>query len=103
MSAVTAITAQNTLGVTAVAEVPLEVIFDQIEAVVTDIGIDAVKTGMLSSSEIVDCVSSTRPNVSIWHRWLWTLLWSPLQVPNLLQDEAVEKREANQMVTFRQL
>ena len=58
-SAVTAITAQNTLGVTAVAEVPLEVISDQIEAVVSDIGADAVKTGMLSSTEIVDCVAES--------------------------------------------
>ena len=40
-SAITAITAQNTLGVTAVAEVPVEVISEQIEAVVTDIGVDA--------------------------------------------------------------
>ena len=58
MSAVTAITAQNTLGVTAVQEVSLDVIEAQIDAVVGDIGVDAVKTGMLSSPEIVRLVAS---------------------------------------------
>ncbi len=53
MSAITAITAQNTLGVTAVQDVSLDVIEAQIDAVVEDIGVDAVKTGMLSSPEIV--------------------------------------------------
>jgi hydroxymethylpyrimidine/phosphomethylpyrimidine kinase len=53
MSAITAITAQNTLGVTAVQDISLDVIEKQIDAVVTDIGVDAVKTGMLSSPEIV--------------------------------------------------
>ena len=57
MSAVTAITAQNTLGVTAVQEVSLDVIEAQIDAVVDDIGVDAVKTGMLSSPEIVRLVA----------------------------------------------
>ena len=49
-SVLTAITAQNTLAVTTVHEVPTNVISSQIDAVVTDIGADAVKTGMLSSS-----------------------------------------------------
>lgn len=57
MSAVTAITAQNTLGVTAVQEISLDVIEAQIDAVVSDIGVDAVKTGMLSSPEIVRLVA----------------------------------------------
>ena len=57
MSAVTAITAQNTLGVTAVQEISLDVIDAQIDAVVDDIGVDAVKTGMLSSPEIVRLVA----------------------------------------------
>jgi hydroxymethylpyrimidine/phosphomethylpyrimidine kinase len=47
MTAVTAITAQNTLGVTAVHPVPAEVILAQIDAVVADIGVDAVKIGMI--------------------------------------------------------
>src|SRR5689334_6036469 len=50
MTAVTAITAQNTLGVTAVHPVPAETILAQIDAVVSDIGIDAVKIGMIGSA-----------------------------------------------------
>ena len=49
MTAVTAITAQNTLGVTAVHPVPAEIILAQIDAVVGDIGVDAVKIGMIGS------------------------------------------------------
>ena len=51
MSAVTAITAQNTLGVSAVHLVPGEVILAQVRAVVEDIGVDAVKVGMLGGAE----------------------------------------------------
>jgi hydroxymethylpyrimidine/phosphomethylpyrimidine kinase len=50
MTAVTAITAQNTAGVTAVHPVPAEVILAQIDAVIDDIGIDAVKIGMIGSA-----------------------------------------------------
>ena len=50
MTAVTAITAQNTLGVTAVHPVPAETILAQIDAVVGDIGVDAVKIGMIGSA-----------------------------------------------------
>src|SRR6476661_4964490 len=49
MTAVTAITAQNTIGVTAVHQVPTETILAQIDAVVEDIGVDAVKIGMIGS------------------------------------------------------
>ena len=52
MSALTAITAQNTLGVQAVLELPLDLIKIQIESVVCDIGANAAKTGMLSSAAI---------------------------------------------------
>ncbi len=57
-SAVTAITAQNTVGVSAVHELPTDLIDAQIDAVATDIGADAVKTGMLSSPAIVSTVAS---------------------------------------------
>jgi hydroxymethylpyrimidine/phosphomethylpyrimidine kinase len=50
MTAVTAVTAQNTLGVTAVHPVPTEVILAQIDAVVDDIGVDAVKIGMVGGA-----------------------------------------------------
>ena len=57
-SVLTAITAQNTMSVTAVHEIPNEMISAQISAVLTDIGADAVKTGMLASSSIIRCVTS---------------------------------------------
>src|SRR3954453_13489177 len=50
MTAVTAITAQNTTGVAAVHPVPAEVILAQIDAVVSDIGIDAIKIGMIGGA-----------------------------------------------------
>jgi hydroxymethylpyrimidine/phosphomethylpyrimidine kinase len=56
-SAITAITAQNTLGVRAWQAVPVELVVAQIEAVVSDIGADAVKIGMLATVEIVRAVS----------------------------------------------
>lgn len=56
-SAVTAVTAQNTLGVGAIHEVPAEVVAAQIDAVLSDIGADAVKTGMLSGVAIVEAVA----------------------------------------------
>ncbi len=58
MSAVTSITVQNTTGVTGVADVPAAVVGEQIRAVLSDIGADAAKTGMLSSAEIVDQVAA---------------------------------------------
>jgi hydroxymethylpyrimidine/phosphomethylpyrimidine kinase len=58
MTVVTAITAQNTLGVTKIQGIDLDVIEAQIDAVVTDIGVDAVKIGMLASPEIVHCVAA---------------------------------------------
>lgn len=56
MTAVTALTAQNTRGVDAVHTVPGEFVRRQIDAVVTDIGVDAVKTGMLANAEIITAV-----------------------------------------------
>jgi hydroxymethylpyrimidine/phosphomethylpyrimidine kinase len=58
MSAITAITAQNTLGVTAVFELPPDLVAAQIDAVLTDIGADAVKTGMIANSEIIRVVAA---------------------------------------------
>jgi hydroxymethylpyrimidine/phosphomethylpyrimidine kinase len=51
MTAVTAVTAQNTLGVSAVHLIPTETVIAQIDAVVSDIGVDAVKIGMIGSAE----------------------------------------------------
>ncbi len=57
MSVITALTAQNTLGVQGVYEIPVEFIEKQFDSVATDIGVDAAKTGMLSSSEIIRSVA----------------------------------------------
>jgi len=56
-SAITAVTAQNTLGVLAIHEVPADVVAAQIDAVLDDIGADAAKTGMLSSASIIEAVA----------------------------------------------
>lgn len=56
-SAITAITAQNTLGVEAVHPLPAEIILAQVRAVVSDIGVDAVKVGMLATAEVVGAVA----------------------------------------------
>jgi hydroxymethylpyrimidine/phosphomethylpyrimidine kinase len=56
-SVITAVTAQNTLGVTDVHEIPATSIGKQLDAVMDDIGADAVKTGMLASAEIVEAVA----------------------------------------------
>lgn len=57
MSAITAITAQNTLGVSAVHSIPTNIILAQVRAVVADIGVDAVKVGMLGNAEVVHAVA----------------------------------------------
>src|SRR4249919_4352797 len=56
-TAIVALTAQNTVGVTDVLEVPPEFVRAQLEAVFSDIGVDAAKTGMLFSAPIVEAVS----------------------------------------------
>jgi len=56
MTAITAITAQNTVAVTAVHPIPGEVIVEQVRAVVDDIGVDAVKIGMLGTRETIEAV-----------------------------------------------
>ena len=53
MSAVTALTAQNTVGVSGIHAVPPDFVVAQIDAIATDIGVDAAKTGMLANREIV--------------------------------------------------
>jgi hydroxymethylpyrimidine/phosphomethylpyrimidine kinase len=70
MSAITAVTVQNTKGVSGYEELSPETVGDQIRAVVTDIGVDAAKTGMLASAPIIeavaDAVAETRvPNLVV--------------------------------------
>ena len=64
MTAVTAITAQNTLGVDAVHMVPTQMVIDQISAVVSDIGVDAVKIGMIGNAETAHAVADSLSDLS---------------------------------------
>src|SRR3954452_4105909 len=87
-SVLTAITAQNTRGVFAIAEVPEEVVAAQIDVVLEDIGADAAKTGMLSSASIVETVASRLEAWGVDH-----LVVDPVMVAKgghpLLQPSAV--------------
>lgn len=64
-TAITAVTIQNTMGVEGVFPVPPDVVARQVECVINDIGVDAVKIGMLHSSEIVEAVAA------VLNRTLW--------------------------------
>jgi len=66
MTAITAVTAQNTLGVTAVHALPAEMVLAQIDAVTVDIGVDAVKIGMIGSPAILEAVADRldRPDLA---------------------------------------
>jgi hydroxymethylpyrimidine/phosphomethylpyrimidine kinase len=59
MSAITAVTVQNSLGVSGFYELPPHAVAEQIESVVTDIGVGAAKTGMLASAAIMDAVAES--------------------------------------------
>jgi hydroxymethylpyrimidine kinase/phosphomethylpyrimidine kinase len=59
MSAITALTAQNTVGVQGIVELDAEFVKKQIDSVLSDIGADAIKTGMLANSEIIRVVAET--------------------------------------------
>ena len=89
MSAITALTAQNTRGVRAVHEVPPEIVASQIDAVFEDIGVDAVKIGMLASAPIVRAVAER-----LRHWQPSRVVLDPVMVAKsgdaLLRDDAVE-------------
>ncbi len=59
MAAITAVTAQNTLEVSAIHDIPPRDVAKQIEAVLSDLGADAIKTGMLSNCAIIEAVAET--------------------------------------------
>lgn len=65
MSAVTAVTVQNSTGVSGIHEIPADVVAAQIEAVGTDIGVGAAKTGMLASAEIIEAVAGAFRNIGV--------------------------------------
>ena len=64
-TAITAITAQNTLGVAAVMPVPAEMVLAQIDAVLSDIGTDAVKIGMIGSAATAEAVAERLERLSV--------------------------------------
>jgi hydroxymethylpyrimidine/phosphomethylpyrimidine kinase len=87
-SAIVALTAQNTLGVAAVQELPASFVEAQLQAVFDDIGVDAAKTGMLFSREVIETVADFLSE----HRV--PLVVDPVMVASsgakLLEDDAVE-------------
>jgi hydroxymethylpyrimidine/phosphomethylpyrimidine kinase len=88
MSAITAITAQNTLGVQAVFPMTAEAVVRQIESIGDDIGVDALKTGMLFNAEIIEAVSEKIK------KYNWTkVVVDPVMIAkggaSLLQKEAI--------------
>ncbi|NGQ97099.1 bifunctional hydroxymethylpyrimidine kinase/phosphomethylpyrimidine kinase [Brevibacillus sp. SYP-B805] len=89
MSAITAITAQNTLGVAAVYPLPAEATAAQMEEVLRDIGTDALKTGMLFSAEIIETVAE-----KIRAHRVTQVVVDPVMVAKggakLLRDDAIE-------------
>ena len=66
MTAIAAITAQNTMGVQGVHAVPTDMVLMQIDSVIADIGVDAVKIGMIGSAETAAAVAErlTRPDLA---------------------------------------
>src|SRR3989304_5702991 len=87
-STVTAVTAQNTVGVRQAVELPVEIIASQFDAIVEDIGVDAAKTGMLSSAAIIETVAAKAGE----HR-LKKLVVDPVMIAKsgdrLLREDAV--------------
>jgi hydroxymethylpyrimidine kinase/phosphomethylpyrimidine kinase len=88
-SAVTAVTVQNTRGVSGFSEVPPEVVADQVRAVVTDIGVDAAKTGMLASTPIIEAVADAVEEVGVPNLVVDPVFVSKHGHP-LLREDAVE-------------
>ncbi|MGQ0570050.1 MAG: bifunctional hydroxymethylpyrimidine kinase/phosphomethylpyrimidine kinase [Armatimonadota bacterium] len=88
-SAITALTAQNTTGVTEIVEMAPSFVVEQIDQVMSDIGTDAVKTGMLSNAAIIDAVAAAI------RRWeIARLVVDPVMIAKsgapLLQPEATD-------------
>jgi hydroxymethylpyrimidine/phosphomethylpyrimidine kinase len=88
MTAIVALTAQNTVGVTAVHEVPPDFVREQIDVIFDDLGVDAAKTGMLFSRELIDTVADALAGRNV------PLVVDPVMIASsgarLLQDDAVE-------------
>ncbi len=88
-SAVTAITAQNTLGVRDIHTIPIPILKSQIEAILDDIGTDAIKIGMLHSVEIIQLVADCLDKYRIENVVLDPVMLAT-SGDKLLMDEAIE-------------
>lgn len=99
-SAITAITAQNTLGVNAVEGLSISIIKGQIDAVLGDIGADSVKIGMLHSAEVVQCVARMLRKYAITN-----VVLDPVMVSTsghkLIEDSAIEVLKSELMPMAR--
>lgn len=88
-SVITAVTAQNTMGVTAIHEVPQRVVTEQIEAVMSDLKVDSVKIGMLHSIQIVESVATGIAKYAPKH-----IVYDPVMISTsgsrLMRSECVE-------------
>ncbi len=88
-SAITAVTVQNTVGVTDVHPVPVSILDGQIRAVLSDIGADAIKIGMLHSSEVIQVIKKCLVDFNAKN-----VVLDPVMVSTsghkLIQDEAIE-------------
>jgi hydroxymethylpyrimidine/phosphomethylpyrimidine kinase len=85
MTAITALTAQNTLGVTGVMPVPAAFVVEQMDAAISDIGVDAVKIGMIGAPETVHAVADRLERLSV------PIVFDPVMVAtsgSVLADEA---------------
>ncbi len=89
MSVITAVTAQNTCGVTKVQDIDCEVVRAQIEAVFDDIRVDAVKIGMVSRPEIIetiaDCLQKYKPGIIVVDPVMISKSGYPLLAPEACQ------------------
>ena len=99
-SAITAITAQNTLGVNAVEGLSIEIIEGQIDAVLSDIGADSIKIGMLHSAEVVQCVARMLRKYNIKDVVLDTVMVST-SGHRLIEESAIEVLKAELMPMAR--
>ena len=85
MTAIAALTAQNTLGITGVMPVPAEFVIEQMDACISDIGVDAVKIGMIGSPETVHAVADRLEQLAV------PIVFDPVMVAtsgSVLADDA---------------
>ena len=88
-SVITAVTSQNTVAVTDAMDLPVSLIASQLDAVMSDLPVAAAKTGMLSSAEIIECVSK-----KVVEHDIGPLVVDPVMISKsgfpLLKDDAVD-------------